>query len=122
MRIVNQIKAFAAIFCLMASPWALAQTAYPKDVQALIQRAEECTKAIESFSNEPTRGDQGSLDPDDLDKNGLDQGIGHYCRDLDKQIVEAKDKYQHNADVIQKMAQYDDLFYTVHWLQVNALM
>lgn len=49
-------------------------------------------------------------------------GIAYDCKGLDIQLVNIKEKYNNNPKIIAKIAEYDQLFYTVHWLQVNGLI
>ncbi|XDZ50587.1 hypothetical protein AB8Q18_10300 [Neisseriaceae bacterium CLB008] len=112
MNLQKYLKTCVLVLCLQASPAVLAQEGYPKDVQALIERADGCAVVVEEI-----RQESGQMNPQDLERR-----LSLYCRDLDKQIVALKARYPDRADVAQKLAEYDDVFQMVHWLQVSGLM
>ncbi|MBP6116053.1 MAG: hypothetical protein KBC57_00165 [Neisseriaceae bacterium] len=111
MNLLKQFKIVIALLGLAAMPIVWAQTAYPQDVQALIQRADGCGRVIEAMSE--VKSDNAE---------SAEQKLADACRGLDQQIAEVKEQYQNNPEVIEKIADYDELFQMVHWLQVGGLI
>lgn len=108
----NQIKVSVALLFVMASSSLYAHNVYPEDVQALINRADSCMNSMAAPKTESAFDRQDAINKD----------IAYYCTGLDQQIVDAKEKHHHSPKTILKISEYDDLFYTVHWLQVNGLI
>lgn len=116
MTILSYIKPSIVCIGLLGSPLLFAQEAmpqmvYPKDVQAVVAHADSCQQFTSKFSELPL-----------ADQARSEQEIIRRCRGLDKQLAEIKEKYQNNPQIVQKISEYDEVFYFVHWLQISGLM